>query len=104
MSDAIKRIELLRNTYRSRDLAGSSEVTRELKEIKHELRLANDEKAREESAITSATNSPYLTDQPFFIKEALFNSPAETEWKEVKSYEETRNQLVFKNLKKLNIL
>jgi hypothetical protein len=54
--------------------------------------------------ITNATGSPYLSDQSFQLKQVLFNSPAETQWKEVKSYEETRNISAFTNLKKLNIL
>jgi hypothetical protein len=55
-------------------------------------------------AITNAKGSPYLSDQSFHLKEVLYNSPAETEWKEVKSYEATRNISAFTNLKKLNIL
>jgi hypothetical protein len=58
----------------------------------------------EEPAITNATGSPYLSDQSFQLKEVFFNSPAETQWKEVKSYEATRNISAFTNLKKLNIL
>jgi hypothetical protein len=103
MSDGIRRLELLRNVYRARETS-NSESTRALNEIKNEIKIANDERVRDETPITTATNSPYLTDQPFYIKEALFNSSAETEWKEVKSYDEVRNPLAFKNLKKLNIL
>lgn len=103
MSD-IRKIDLLRSFYRSQNYGSSNEL-RELKEIKNELKVANDLRAREDEEITNATGSPYLEDQPFQRKEVLFGSARETEWKDVPSYEETRNKtLAFRNLKKLNVI
>lgn len=66
--------------------------------------ILNDENALEERKITNATGSPYLSDAPFYLKNVLYNSVRETEWKEVKSFEETYNRQVEFNLKKLNII
>lgn len=94
MSDLLRKIDF-KSLYRpseSRRIP-ESELAEEISEA-----------AKEAPAITNATGSPYLSDQNFQLKEVLFNSPAETQWKEVKSYEATRNISAFTNLKKLNIL
>lgn len=105
MSDPIKKVELLRNLYRAQNSGGNNEILRELKQVNNELKIANDIRVRTEKAITNATGSPYLEDQTFQQAEVRYNSPRETEWKEVKSYEENRqNALVFRNLKRLNII
>lgn len=105
MSNGINKVDLLRNAYRANTLSGSSAEERVLQEIKNELKIANDLKVTDEEPITNATGSPYLEDQSFQRKEVLFGSARETEWKNVKSYEETRNKtLAFTNLKRLNIL
>jgi hypothetical protein len=94
MSDLLRKIDF-RSPYRpceSRRIP-ESELTEETSEV-----------CEVAPAITNATGSPYLSDQNFQLKQVLFNSPAETEWKEVKSFEQTRNISAFTNLKKLNIL
>lgn len=102
--DSIKKVDFLRSYYRANTASSGSEVVRELKEIKNELRVANNMRA-DDVTPTNATGSPYLNDQTFQLQNVLFNSPRETEWKEVPSYEQTReNALVFRNLKKLNVL
>lgn len=101
----IKRVDMLRNLYRATTPSTSSETVSELKQIKNELKIANDVKAREEDQITNATNSPYLKDQPWYNKDVIANSEKETDWREVKSYEEAKNEvLIFRNLRKLNII
>lgn len=105
MTDGIKRVDMLRQLYRSKESGASSAIEKELALIKNELAIANDEKSASASEITNATGSPYLSDQPYYSKEVIFNSPAEVDWKEVKSYEQSRNtDLAFKNLKRLNII
>lgn len=102
--DSIKKVDFLRSFYKAQAGGANSDVVRELKEIKAEIKLANDMRA-EETTPNNATGSPYLNDQSFQLRNVLFNSARETEWKEVPSYEQTReNALVFRNLKKLNIL
>lgn len=102
--DGIRKIDLLRNLYRAQTAYSNNETVSELRQIKSELKLANDLTV-EESPPTNATGSPYLQDQPFQLKNVLYNSPQETEWRDVPSYEQTReNALAFRNLKKLNIL
>lgn len=95
---------MLRNLYRSKEGGGSSEIVRELKLIKNEIKIANDENSRASTPITNATNSPYLPDQNFQYKDVIFNSSEETKWREVKSYEQVREEVAYKNLKKLNII
>ncbi len=105
MTDKVIRLDLLRSFYRAESrLKGNDNL--ELKDIANELKIANDLKASDDDAeISNATGSPYLQDQRFQRKNVLFGSAEETDWKTVKSYEETRNKtLVFTNLKKLNIL
>ena len=104
MSDPIKRVELLRQMYHARDSNSTTPVERELKLIKNELAVANDESARKDTIITNATGSPYLSDQVFQLKEVLYNSPDESSWKNVPSYEEARVPSAFQNLKRLNVL
>ena len=104
MSD-IAKINLLRNAYNALNGSSDSEIVRELKRLKSEVQVSNALKATEDTPINSATNSPYLEDQPFYNKETLYNSKQETDWKEVRSYEEQKREaLVFRNLKRLNIL
>ncbi|MGZ3788034.1 MAG: hypothetical protein ACXVLQ_05890 [Bacteriovorax sp.] len=107
-SDGITRIGLLRSLYQSKDTGSSSEVVRELQQIKSELQIANDEKIREEASNTNATKSPYLPDQLFFKKDVVYNSPEETKWKEVKSAEQVQKELeesyIEYNRRKLNII
>lgn len=108
MSDynsGIKRVDLLRNLYRSQGSGSNDRTVSELKEIKSELKIANDMKAREEDAITNASSSPYLKDQPWYNKDVIAGTEKETDWREVKSYEEAKNEvLIFRNLRKLNII
>lgn len=107
MSDysGIKRVDLLRNLYKASTGYSSDKTVSELKEIKNELKIANDVKAREEDVITNATNSPYFKDQPWYNKDVIAGSEKETDWREVKSYEEAKNEvLIFRNLRKLNII
>lgn len=100
MNDPIRRINMLRAFHTGREAGSSSEVTRELKQIKGELRILNDENARKTTPITNATNSPYLPDQSFQTPGVVFNSTEETEWKEVK----TAEQQLAQARRKLNIL
>lgn len=103
--DSIKKVDFLRSFYRAQGGVSHNELVREIKELKNEIHIANDIKAEGDAKPTNATGSPYLQDQPFQLKNVLFNSPQETEWKDVPSYEQTReNALAFRNLKKLNIL
>jgi hypothetical protein len=90
--------------YKAVEPQSMSSESRVLNNIKNELMILNDENALEEKKITNATGSPYLSDAPFYLKNVLYNSAKETEWKEVKSYEETYNRQTEFNLKKLNII
>lgn len=107
-SDGITRINFLRNLYQSKNVGSSSEVVRELQLIKNEVKIANDERVREEKIVNSATNSPYLPDQLFYKKEVIYNSAEETKWKEVKSQEEVerdiQEQYIESNRRKLDII
>lgn len=107
-SDGITRINFLRKLYQSQDGGSSSEVVRELQKIKTEVKISNDERIREENAITNATKSPYLPDQMFYRREVVYNSAAETSWKEVKTSEqiekETQENYLESNRRKLNII
>ncbi len=98
--DTLKRINMLRSFHQSNESGSSSEMVRELKQIKGELKIINDEKARKVEPITNATNSPYLPDQTFQKAAVVYNSAEETEWREVKSAEELRRSA----LRKLNII
>lgn len=107
-SDGISRLNFLRAMYQAKDTSSSSDMVRELQQIKNEVKISNDEKIRQEDPITNSTKSPYLPDQKFFNKEVVFNSPEETKWKEVKSAEQVQKDLeasyVEYNRKKLNII
>lgn len=107
-SDGITRINFLRSLYQAKESGSSSEVVRELQQVKNELKIANDEKSRENKQITSATNSPYLPDQIFYKKDVVYNSEAETSWREVKSKEEIDKDIqeayLESNRRKLNII
>ncbi len=95
----------MRSFYKAQEEGSSSEVVRELRKIKNEIKISNDLNGPEEKPITNATNSPYAPDQPGFAKEVIYNSPEETDWRKVRSYEESRREaFVFTNLKRLNIL
>ena len=101
MSDGIKRIDSSRTSYNKpqSDLSGSP-VLNELKQITAELKELN-----QTSDVNNATNSPYLHDQIFHKKEVIYNSPEESDWRKVRSYEESKQQaLVFKNLRRLHII
>jgi len=105
MVDAIKKADLMRSFYKAQEEGSSSEVVRELKRIKNEIKISNDLRAEEEKPITNATNSPYAPDQPGFSKEVVYNSAEETDWRKVRSYEESKREaFVFTNLKRLNVL
>lgn len=107
-SDGITRINFLRNLYQSKESGSSSEMVRQLQEIKNEIKISNDEKIREETPVTNATKSPYLPDQIFFKKDVVYNSAEETKWKEVKSADEVQKDLeesyIESNKRKLNII
>lgn len=107
-SDGITRINLMRSLYKSKEVGSSSEMVRQLQDIKNELKIANDENIRKEEPITNATNSPYLTDQPSFKKDVIYGSEAEVAWKEVKSAEqierEREESFIESNRKKLNVI
>lgn len=102
-SDSLKVLEANRNYYRAQNTVSNSETERQLKEIKNELQILNDNQASN-APITNATGSPYLSDQEFSLKNIIYNSPDETSWKDVKSYEEMYNKTATYNLKKLNII
>lgn len=106
MTDSITKLNLMRSFYRAQESSTGREDVRELKQIKNELKLANDLSASsKDEAKTNATNSPYAPDQPNILKEVIYNSPEETDWKKVRTYEESRREaFVFKNLRRLNIL
>lgn len=107
-SDGITRISFLRQLYQSKETGSSSEVVRELQQIRNELKIANDENVRDNNQISNATKSPYLPDQMFYRKDVVYESAEETKWKEVKTSEqlEKENQEIYleSNLRKLNIL
>ncbi len=107
-SDGINRVNLLRNFYQAKESGSSSEMVRELQQIKNELKIANDERAQDEEALTNATKSPYLPDQKFYKKDVVFNSLEETKWKEVKSAEQVQKEVednfIESNKRKLNII
>lgn len=103
--DIIRRIDLRRAIYKGNIDSNSSELVRSLQEIKSELRLQTDVQAiKDQEASTNGARSPYLPDQMWHNPKIIFNSEKETEWKEVKSYEELRGSQVYKNLKKLDII
>lgn len=111
MSDPIRKIDILRSLYNTQSAQTKENIGEELKQIKTELRIANDVKATEEASadvktlVGSASGSPYLTDQPYYNKNVIYNSPAETSWKDVRSEEENRKAAYNAwNLKKLNIM
>jgi hypothetical protein len=105
-TDALKRIDSMRMQYQaSQTNNSSSDVVRELQQIKNEMKISNDEKASADEPITNALHSPYLPDQKFYRKEVVLNSAEETMWKkDLPSYEDVHSKLVEYNLKKLNIL
>jgi hypothetical protein len=96
----------MRTLYRSvQNSSSSADVANELREIKNEMQIANDEKANADEPITNALHSPYLPDQKFYKKNVVLDSSEETMWKkDLPSYEDTHGKLVEYNLKKLNIL
>lgn len=103
-SHPVNKVDSLRAFYKALTRHSSNESLSELKEIKNELKVANDLKINEEQN-TNASGSPYLKDQDFYKKEVFFNSPKETDWKKVKSSEELKQDaLAFTKLRKLNIL
>ena len=108
MADSISRLNLMRSLYQSQTPTSSSEVVRTLNEIKNELRITNEENARDQKAVNSATGSPYLPDQDFYKKETVYNSPQETEWKNVPTAEQvekdTEEKFIESNKRKLNII
>lgn len=105
-TDALKRIDMYRTQFKAaQSTSNTSEVVRELQEIKNEAKIANDEAAIADEPITNAIHSPYLPDQRFFKKDVVYNSPEETMWKkDLASFEEVHAKFVNYNLKKLNIL
>lgn len=107
-SDAISRINFLRHLYQAKDAGSASEEVRVLQQIKNELKISNDEKTRDNLAINSATNSPYLPDQLFYKKEVVFNSAEESSWRNVKSADEAQKDAqtayLESNRRKLNII
>ncbi len=105
-TDGLKRIDMARTMYKAAGpTTSTSDVVRELQEIKNELKIANDEQVRSDEPITNVLHSPYLPDQKFYKKDAVINSEEETSWKkDLTSYEEVHSRLVDYNLKKLNIL
>ena len=107
MSDynGIKKLDLYRNFYKAESRYTNDKNLRELQEIKNELKISNDMKAQEDDPVSNVTGSPYLKDQPWYNKQAIAGTEKETDWREVKSYEEAKNEVViFRNLRKLNII
>ena len=94
--------------YNANSTQLTTSTNQELREIKTELKISNDEKAMSletsdvKTLIGSATSSPYLSDQPFYNKERYYNSPKETSWREVRTEDENR-QAAY-NLMKLKRL
>lgn len=107
-SDGITRINFLRKLYQSKEIGSSSQEVRELQLIKNELKIANDEKTRDNNVVTNATRSPYLPDQLFYKKDVIYNSEEETSWRTVKSSEqlqlEAQEAYLQSNIRKLNII
>ena len=107
-SDPIGRINSLRSYYKAISTPSANEVVNALEDVKTEIKILNDENAREEVKITNALNSPYLLDQMSFLPNVLFNSPQETNWKEVKSFEQTKAEIEQRyaslNKRKLDII
>lgn len=107
MSGPIKQVDIFRNLRRAEAKIGgsSSETVKELREIKGEIQVTNDLKAAEINSQQILTASPYLNDQSYYNKETIYNSDKETDWKNVRSHEENlREALVYKTLKRLNII
>ncbi len=106
MSDNIlKKIDIRRAIYRDSVPQNTPQDVKVLREIKSELQLQTDISAEAiEEKSTNAINSPYLQDQSWFNPRIIKNSPKESEWKEVKTYEEMRESYAFGNKKKLNII
>jgi hypothetical protein len=107
MSDInnIKKVDTLRNNYKAQTPYSSDEQVRELRNIANEIKVSNDLAAGSNDKVNNATGSPYLKDQPFYNKDVILGSTKETDWREVKSYEEAKNEvLIFKNLRRLNII
>lgn len=103
--DIIKRVDLRRAIYRSNIDSTSSELVRSLKEIKSELKLQTDIQAiKDQESFTNAIRSPYLPDQMWHNPKVILNSEKETEWKEVKSFEELRESSAYDSKRKLNIV
>ena len=67
--------------YNSRNTQLTSSTNEELREIKTELKIANDERVSIQESndvktlIGSATSSPYLSDQPLYNHHRYYNSP-----------------------------
>ena len=103
----IKPVDLFR-AARNAESSGSpngTEEVKELRQIKSELKVANDLKSIDIEEATKLTKSPYLEDQSFFKKEQIYNTEKETDWKHVRTEEENRREaLVYKTLRRLNIL
>lgn len=103
--DIIRRIDLRRAIYKSNIDSNSSELVRSMQEIKSELRLQTDIQAiKDQEASTNGIRSPYLPDQMWHNPKIVYNSEKETEWKDVKSYEEVRGSAVYLNKRKLDII
>jgi hypothetical protein len=104
-SNDLKKIDNLRHLYKAQTPYSSNEQVRELREIANEIKISNDLAVGKDQQITNATGSPYLKDQPYYKKDVILGSDKETDWREVKTYEEAKNEvLIFKNLRKLNII
>jgi hypothetical protein len=105
-TDSLKRIDSMRSQYQALTKStSSSDVVKELQEIKNELKIVNDIQSSADEPITNALHSPYLPDQKFYKKEVVINSEEETMWKkDLASYEEVHEKLAAFNLKKLNIV
>jgi hypothetical protein len=105
-TDALKRLDGIRSFYQSSQTnTTSSDVVKELQQIKNEAMIANDERASAEEPITNALHSPYLTDQKFYRRDVIKDSAEEILWKkDLPSYEDVHGKLVEYNLKKLNII
>lgn len=83
MSDPIKRIdELMRGSYRTQMDSSNNQVINELKEIKEQLKIANEKVDKEKEKASEYDD-----------------------WRVVHTDEENRQHaLVFKNLRRLNIV
>ena len=96
--DLLKKIDLRRAIYRENMNPNSSEIVRTLQEIKSELKVQTDIEAMKEEEQGVKSQSPYLPDQVFYDPKVVFRSPQETQWKEVKSYEEVRQNYPYKSI------